>query len=195
MSNSPDHQNGRENGRDNGRDNGREDRNDYNGDGRFRRRRRRGRRRPYDNGDQQQQGTATIQHIKLDVPEDKTIVIGITGEPGAGKSALSQEFAKLGASVIDVDSAGHEVIELPSVKKKLIEAFGEEIISEDGAIVRGAPWLLAPLPAKSMQPNSIKSFPASSADGLKPSSRKAGISWLSTPLDCTNSADWMKAPL
>ena len=90
MSNSPDHQNGRENGRDNGRDNGREDRNDYNGDGRFRRRRRRGRRRPYDNGDQQQQGTATIQQIKLEVPEDKTIVIGITGEPGAGKSALAK---------------------------------------------------------------------------------------------------------
>ena len=84
------------------------------------------------------QGTATIQSINLAVPEDKTIVIGITGEPGAGKSALSQEFAKLGATVIDVDGAGHEVIELPSVKKKLIEAFGEEIIGEDGAIVRGA---------------------------------------------------------
>ena len=55
--------------------------------------------------------------IKLDVPEDKTIIVGITGEPGAGKSALSQEFAKLGATIIDVDSAGHDVIELPSVKR------------------------------------------------------------------------------
>ena len=117
--------------------NGREDRNDYNGDGRFRRRRRRGRRRPYDNGEHQQQ-TATIQTVKLEVPDDKTIIIGITGEPGAGKSALSHEFEKLGATIIDVDSAGHEVIELPSVKKKLTETFGNEIIGEDEKINRGA---------------------------------------------------------
>ena len=69
---------------------GRDDRNDYNGDGRFRRRRRRGRRRNYDNNGEQSSGggggAPTITSVNLEVPEDKTIIIGITGEPGAGKA-------------------------------------------------------------------------------------------------------------
>ncbi|TVR13212.1 MAG: transcription termination factor Rho [Planctomycetota bacterium] len=112
--------------------------NDYsqgNGDPRFRRRRRRrGRRTPnQDNGD----SVATIPAHQLTVPDDQEVVIGISGQPGAGKSALAKEFGKLGADVIDVDAIGHDVIELPSVKKKLVEHFGSEILDEANTIQRG----------------------------------------------------------
>ena len=72
----------------------------------------------------------------LTVPAGKTVAIGLTGEPGAGKSSLAQEFARLGASVIDVDALGHEVIEGPATKKKLVETFGADILDADGAVAR-----------------------------------------------------------
>ena len=72
----------------------------------------------------------------LTVPPDKTVVIGITGEPGAGKSALSRELSRLGAKIIHVDELGHEVIETAMVKRKLVKEFGDEIVSDDGAIDR-----------------------------------------------------------
>jgi len=72
----------------------------------------------------------------LVVPPDKTVVLGITGEPGAGKSALARELVKLGATVIDADLVGHDTIESPLVKKRLVKEFGAEIVGEDGGIDR-----------------------------------------------------------
>ena len=77
-----------------------------------------------------------IEHVKIPVPEDAEITIGITGEPGAGKSALAQALGEMGAEVIDVDVAGHDVIEGPATKKKLVETFGEDILSENTTIDR-----------------------------------------------------------
>jgi transcription termination factor Rho len=73
---------------------------------------------------------------KLVVPADKTVILGISGEIGAGKSSLARELGKLGAHVIDVDEVGHEIIESPPVKKKLVEKFGEEILNDEGEINR-----------------------------------------------------------
>ena len=88
--------------------------------------------------DNEPRTTQEIQwnEIDLTVPEDKTIIIGITGEPGAGKSALAKEFATLGAEIIDVDELGHAVIETAANKKKLVEAFGDDIIGDDKKIDR-----------------------------------------------------------
>ena len=74
--------------------------------------------------------------VSLAVPDDKTVIVGITGEPGAGKSALAKELVKLGATLIDADDIGHDVIEATMVKKKLVKEFGEDILDENGAISR-----------------------------------------------------------
>ena len=88
------------------------------------------------NQNQQQQQEVQLAEIDLTVPADKTIIIGITGEPGAGKSALAKEFEKLGAEILDVDELGHAVIETPANKKKLTDAFGKDIIGADKKIDR-----------------------------------------------------------
>jgi transcription termination factor Rho len=77
-----------------------------------------------------------LDELVLKIPDDKSVVIGITGEPGSGKSALGKELQKLGAEILDVDELGHQVIDGPATRKKLVEAFGEEILGEDGKIAR-----------------------------------------------------------
>ena len=72
------------------------------------------------------------------VPADKRVVIGITGEPGAGKSALARQLGALGAVVIDVDKLGHELLESPRMKRDLAAAFGDDILSSEGEIDRRA---------------------------------------------------------
>ncbi|MCS6970490.1 MAG: transcription termination factor Rho [Planctomycetes bacterium] len=74
----------------------------------------------------------------LAVPPGKRVVIGITGEPGSGKSALARAFAQLGARRVDVDGLGHEVLELPAIKQQLVERFGSEILRADGSVHRRA---------------------------------------------------------
>jgi dephospho-CoA kinase len=72
------------------------------------------------------------------VPPEKRVVIGITGEPGAGKSALARQLGALGGAVIDVDKLGHELLESPRMKRDLAHAFGEDILSSEGDINRRA---------------------------------------------------------
>jgi len=64
-------------------------------------------------------------------------VIGITGTIGSGKSTVAGFLRDLGAKVIDADEVGHEVY-LPGSRgwKAVIEAFGEGILSADGAVDR-----------------------------------------------------------
>ncbi len=74
----------------------------------------------------------------LIVPAGKRVVVGITGEPGAGKSALSRQLNSLGGAVIDVDKLGHELLEVPAMKARLVAAFGSDILSGEGSIDRRA---------------------------------------------------------
>jgi len=64
-------------------------------------------------------------------------VIGITGTIGSGKSTVAGFLRDLGAKVIDADEVGHEVY-LPGTPgwKDVVEAFGEGILSADGAVDR-----------------------------------------------------------
>ncbi len=77
------------------------------------------------------------------VPADKRVVIGVTGEPGAGKSSLARQLGALGGTVIDVDKLGHELLDSPRMKRDLVVAFGDEILNEDGEIDRRALAALA----------------------------------------------------
>lgn len=58
-----------------------------------------------------------------------TPVIGLTGGIGGGKSAVAALLADRGAAVIDADAAGHEALERPGVREKLVERFGSGILN------------------------------------------------------------------
>ena len=64
-------------------------------------------------------------------------VVGLTGGIGSGKSAAADEFARLGASIVDTDAIAHELtgpngLALPEIRK----VFGEKAIGPDGAMDR-----------------------------------------------------------
>jgi len=66
-----------------------------------------------------------------------TFVVGLTGGIGSGKSAAADEFAKLGATVVDTDAIAHELtgaagLAVPEIRK----LFGEKAIGPDGAMDR-----------------------------------------------------------
>lgn len=57
------------------------------------------------------------------------MILGITGALGAGKTAVAAMFSKHGFLHINADEIGHRLLEQESIKKKIIRAFGREIIS------------------------------------------------------------------
>jgi dephospho-CoA kinase len=66
-------------------------------------------------------------------------VVGLTGGIGSGKSAASDEFARLGASVVDTDVIAHRLTDaggaaIPEIRR----AFGEEVLLASGAMDRDA---------------------------------------------------------
>ncbi len=64
-------------------------------------------------------------------------IIGLTGGIGAGKSTVTERLTKLGYKVIDADKIAREIV-LPGEKTllELEEAFGSEIIFDDGTLNR-----------------------------------------------------------
>ncbi|MDH7485729.1 MAG: dephospho-CoA kinase [Anaerolineae bacterium] len=67
-----------------------------------------------------------------------TIVIGLTGNIGTGKSTVLQMLAGLGAQIIDADELAHEVIAPGGpAYAAVVEAFGSQIVRPDGRIDRG----------------------------------------------------------
>ena len=66
-----------------------------------------------------------------------TIVIGLTGGIGSGKSTIAQYLAELGAVVIDADKVGHEAF-VPGTPayRDVIDAFGKEVMTPTGEIDR-----------------------------------------------------------
>lgn len=66
-----------------------------------------------------------------------SIVIGITGSIGTGKSTVAGMFSGLGAKVIDADKICHELLNsCDRIHKKITGIFGEEILDTDGHINR-----------------------------------------------------------
>ena len=68
-----------------------------------------------------------------------TLVIGVTGGIGSGKSAVTERFEKLGITVVDADIAARVVVEpgKPALKA-VAEHFGKAIIADDGSLDRAA---------------------------------------------------------
>lgn len=66
-----------------------------------------------------------------------TVVIGLTGSIASGKSTVSQMFIEMDIPVVDADQISREVVEPGEpAYQKIIDAFGKEILQDDGAIER-----------------------------------------------------------
>lgn len=65
--------------------------------------------------------------------------LGLTGGIGSGKSAASSALAALGATVVDADKIAREVVE-PGTDglQRIVVAFGERVLAEDGSLDRPA---------------------------------------------------------
>ena len=68
-----------------------------------------------------------------------TCILGLTGGIGTGKSSVTRVFAELGATTIDADAIVHE-LQAPGqpMLAALADAFGESILTADGALDRKA---------------------------------------------------------
>ncbi len=67
----------------------------------------------------------------------KRLVVGLTGGIGSGKSAVAEEFARLGAAVVDTDAIAHELTRAGGAAVEPIRrAFGDAYIDASGAMDR-----------------------------------------------------------
>jgi dephospho-CoA kinase len=63
--------------------------------------------------------------------------VGLTGSIATGKSHASRVFAELGAHVIDADRIAHDLMSPGrETYQKVVQAFGNDILSPDGTIDR-----------------------------------------------------------
>lgn len=68
-----------------------------------------------------------------------TLIVGITGGIGSGKSAVTERFEQLGITVVDADLAARVIVEPGSPALGAIaEHFGQDIIRDDGTLDRAA---------------------------------------------------------
>ncbi len=66
-----------------------------------------------------------------------TIVLGLTGGIGSGKSTIARYLEELGAVVIDADKVGHDALKAGSPAwNDVVAAFGKDVISTSGEIDR-----------------------------------------------------------
>ena len=68
-----------------------------------------------------------------------TLVIGITGGIGSGKSAVTDRFEQHGITVVDADKAARVIVEpgRPALQS-IAEHFGNTILLPDGTLDRAA---------------------------------------------------------
>ncbi len=65
-------------------------------------------------------------------------VVGLIGGIGAGKSAAARLLADRGAAIIDADAVGHELLEDPAIRGRILERFGAGVLEpESGASPAG----------------------------------------------------------
>ncbi len=64
------------------------------------------------------------------------MIVGLTGQSGAGKSMLSKRFAEHGFAVLNADEISHEVTAHGACLRTLCEVFGEQILDENKQLDR-----------------------------------------------------------
>lgn len=69
--------------------------------------------------------------------QSNTIVVGLTGGIGSGKSTISKMIMEQDISIIDADKISREVLNIyPEILLKIKNEFGEEYFYEDGSLNR-----------------------------------------------------------
>ena len=64
-------------------------------------------------------------------------VIGLVGGIGAGKSTVAAALARHGGRVVAGDPLGHEALEHPEIKARILDVWGgREVTTPDGKIDR-----------------------------------------------------------
>ena len=66
------------------------------------------------------------------------IVIGVIGGVASGKSAVTDMLRSLGASVLDADQIGHQVLSLAEVQQAIRKRWGPGVFLPDGQVDRRA---------------------------------------------------------
>jgi dephospho-CoA kinase len=67
------------------------------------------------------------------------ILVGLTGNIGSGKSTVARLFEERGATIIDADVLARRAVEPGTLGlRRLVELWGEGILSPDGALDRAA---------------------------------------------------------
>jgi len=67
----------------------------------------------------------------------QTLVVGLTGGIGSGKTTVASGFSTLGVPVIDTDQLAHELVEPgQQALAEIISAFGAEAVTADGRLDR-----------------------------------------------------------
>ncbi len=75
--------------------------------------------------------------MKKQESQAEKLIIGVTGGFGTGKSTVARIFESLGAKVIDADKIALDLLKTgTSTYKKILKAFGKNILKENGAIDR-----------------------------------------------------------
>ena len=66
-----------------------------------------------------------------------TLVVGLTGGIGSGKSAVADAFARLGAPIVDTDAIAHELSAAGAAGQRAVgAAFGPEAVAGNGSLDR-----------------------------------------------------------
>lgn len=85
--------------------------------------------------------TASPYSHEPQIPQktSKTLVVGLTGGIGSGKSAASDWFAEQGIDIIDADVIAHEVVAKgSSTLRRIQRKFGDWVLNSDGTMDRSA---------------------------------------------------------
>lgn len=68
-----------------------------------------------------------------------SLIVGLTGGIGSGKTTVADHFASLGAAVVDTDAIAHELTVAQGAAMQRIEAaFGGSLLLADGGLDRAA---------------------------------------------------------
>jgi dephospho-CoA kinase len=65
-----------------------------------------------------------------------TLVVGLLGGIGSGKSAAARAFAERGARVINADALGHEALAQPHIRDAVAARWGEGVLDEQRRVDR-----------------------------------------------------------
>lgn len=81
---------------------------------------------------------ASARHTKTGKSNEPSLLLGLTGGIGAGKTTISQVFAKCGCVIADGDLIAREIVEpgTPALKEIHVR-FGSSVMTTDGALNRG----------------------------------------------------------